>query len=146
MWVRNKLNGWTLGIVVMGQTLPVIADPASSRRLHYRPPESAFHPQSTTLAASLPPAQERPFLLLLPDTECPPCRSWLWQLAGRHCFSGCPRLRLVLYQLDSSCAIRTVFTVISHLDHPIEVHGGADNHLQSMEDPTPEQVDAQRRL
>jgi len=29
---------------------------------------------------------------------------------------------------------------------PMEVHGGADLHLQPMEDPTPEQVDAQRRL
>ena len=29
---------------------------------------------------------------------------------------------------------------------PTEVHGGADIHLQPMEDPTPEQVDAQRRL
>ena len=25
---------------------------------------------------------------------------------------------------------------------PMEVHGGADTHLQPMEDPTPEQVDA----
>ena len=25
---------------------------------------------------------------------------------------------------------------------PMEVHGGADIHLQSLEDPTPEQVDA----
>ena len=29
---------------------------------------------------------------------------------------------------------------------PMEVHGGADIYLQSMEDPTLEQVDAQRRL
>jgi len=29
---------------------------------------------------------------------------------------------------------------------PMEVHSGADIHLQTMEDPTPEQVDAQRRL
>ena len=29
---------------------------------------------------------------------------------------------------------------------PMEVHSGADIHLQHMEDPTPEQVDAQRRL
>ncbi|KAK4815343.1 hypothetical protein QYF61_000175 [Mycteria americana] len=29
---------------------------------------------------------------------------------------------------------------------PMEVHGGADSHLQPMEHPTPEQVDAQRRL
>ncbi|GAB0203037.1 tRNA:m(4)X modification enzyme TRM13 [Grus japonensis] len=29
---------------------------------------------------------------------------------------------------------------------PMEIHGGADIHLQPMEDPTPEQVDAQRRL
>ena len=29
---------------------------------------------------------------------------------------------------------------------PMEVHGGADIHLQPVEDPTPEQVDAQRRL
>ncbi|GAB0183117.1 hypothetical protein GRJ2_000777000 [Grus japonensis] len=29
---------------------------------------------------------------------------------------------------------------------PMEVNGGADIHLQPMEDPTPEQVDAQRRL
>jgi len=29
---------------------------------------------------------------------------------------------------------------------PMEVHGGADLHLQPMEDPTPEQVDAQSRL
>jgi len=30
--------------------------------------------------------------------------------------------------------------------HPIEVHGGANLHLQPVEDPVPEQVDAQRRL
>ena len=29
---------------------------------------------------------------------------------------------------------------------PMEVHGEADIHLQPVEDPTPEQVDAQRRL
>ena len=29
---------------------------------------------------------------------------------------------------------------------PMEVHGGADIHLQPLEDPTPEQADAQRRL
>jgi len=29
---------------------------------------------------------------------------------------------------------------------PMEVHGGADLHLQHMEDPTPEQVSARRRL
>ena len=29
---------------------------------------------------------------------------------------------------------------------PMEVHGGADLHLQPMEDPTPEQGDARRRL
>ncbi|CAM9181305.1 unnamed protein product, partial [Bubo scandiacus] len=29
---------------------------------------------------------------------------------------------------------------------PMELHGGADLHLQPMEDPTLEQVDAQRRL
>ena len=29
---------------------------------------------------------------------------------------------------------------------PMEVHGGADIHLQPVEDPTPEQVDAQRTL
>ena len=29
---------------------------------------------------------------------------------------------------------------------PVEVHGGADTHLQPMEDPMPEQVDARRRL
>ena len=29
---------------------------------------------------------------------------------------------------------------------PMEVNGGADIHLQPVEDPTPEQVDAQRRL
>ena len=29
---------------------------------------------------------------------------------------------------------------------PMEIHGGADIHLQPVEDPTPEQVDAQRRL
>ena len=29
---------------------------------------------------------------------------------------------------------------------PREVHGGADIHLQPGEDPTPEQVDARRRL
>ena len=29
---------------------------------------------------------------------------------------------------------------------PMEVHSGADIHLQPMEDPTPEQVDAQRTL
>ena len=29
---------------------------------------------------------------------------------------------------------------------PMEVHGGADLHLQPMKDPTPEQGDAQRRL
>ena len=29
---------------------------------------------------------------------------------------------------------------------PTEVNGGADLHLQPVEDPTPEQVDAQRRL
>ena len=29
---------------------------------------------------------------------------------------------------------------------PMEVHGGADIHLQPVEDPTPEQVDARRRL
>ena len=29
---------------------------------------------------------------------------------------------------------------------PMEVHGGADLHLQPMEDPMPEQVDARRRL
>ena len=29
---------------------------------------------------------------------------------------------------------------------PMEVHGGADIHLQPMEDPTPEQMGAQRRL
>ena len=29
---------------------------------------------------------------------------------------------------------------------PMEVHGGADIHLQPVEDPTPEQVPAQRRL
>jgi len=29
---------------------------------------------------------------------------------------------------------------------PMEAHGGADTHLQPMEDHTPEQVDAQRRL
>ena len=29
---------------------------------------------------------------------------------------------------------------------PMEVHGGADIHLQPAEDPTPEQVDARRRL
>jgi len=29
---------------------------------------------------------------------------------------------------------------------PIDVHSGADVHLQSMKDPTPEQVDAQSRL
>ncbi|KAK4830727.1 hypothetical protein QYF61_013177 [Mycteria americana] len=29
---------------------------------------------------------------------------------------------------------------------PMEVHGGADIHLQHMEDPMPEQVDVQRRL
>ena len=29
---------------------------------------------------------------------------------------------------------------------PTEVHGGADIHLQPVEDPTPEQVDARRRL
>ena len=29
---------------------------------------------------------------------------------------------------------------------PTEAHGGADSHLQPTEDPTPEQVDAQRRL
>ena len=28
----------------------------------------------------------------------------------------------------------------------MEVHGGADIHLQPVEDPMPEQVDAQRRL
>jgi len=28
----------------------------------------------------------------------------------------------------------------------MEVHGGADVHLQPVEDPTPEQVDAQKRL
>lgn len=35
VWMgEHRLNGWTLGVVVMGQTLPVVADPASSRRLH----------------------------------------------------------------------------------------------------------------
>ena len=29
---------------------------------------------------------------------------------------------------------------------PMEVHGGADIHLQPLEDPTPEQADARRRL
>ena len=29
---------------------------------------------------------------------------------------------------------------------PMEVHGGADIHLQPVEDPTPEQADARRRL
>ena len=29
---------------------------------------------------------------------------------------------------------------------PMEVHDGADIHLQPVEDPTPEQVDAQRML
>jgi len=29
---------------------------------------------------------------------------------------------------------------------PMEVHGGADTHLQPMEDHTPEQVDVQRKL
>ena len=29
---------------------------------------------------------------------------------------------------------------------PVEVHGGAHIHLQPVEDPTPEQVDARRRL
>ena len=29
---------------------------------------------------------------------------------------------------------------------PMEVNGGADVHLQPVEDPTPEQVDARRRL
>ena len=29
---------------------------------------------------------------------------------------------------------------------PMDVHGGADIHLQPVEDPTPEQVDARRRL
>ena len=29
---------------------------------------------------------------------------------------------------------------------PMEVHGGADIHLQPMEDPTLEQMDARRRL
>ena len=29
---------------------------------------------------------------------------------------------------------------------PMEVHGGADIHLQPMEDPTPGQADARRRL
>ena len=29
---------------------------------------------------------------------------------------------------------------------PMDVHGGADIHLQPVEDPTLEQVDAQRRL
>ena len=29
---------------------------------------------------------------------------------------------------------------------PMEVHGGAEIHLQPVEDPTPEQVGAQRRL
>ena len=29
---------------------------------------------------------------------------------------------------------------------PMEVHGGADIHLQPVEDPTPEQVDARRTL
>ena len=29
---------------------------------------------------------------------------------------------------------------------PMEVHGGADIHLQPVEDPTPEQGDARRRL
>ena len=29
---------------------------------------------------------------------------------------------------------------------PMEVNGGADIHLQPVEDPTPEQVDARRRL
>ena len=29
---------------------------------------------------------------------------------------------------------------------PMEVHGGADIHLQPMEDPTPEQADARRML
>ena len=29
---------------------------------------------------------------------------------------------------------------------PIDVHGGADSHLQPMEDPAPEKVDAQRSL
>ena len=29
---------------------------------------------------------------------------------------------------------------------PMEVHSGADIHLQPVEDPTTEQVDAQRRL
>ena len=29
---------------------------------------------------------------------------------------------------------------------PVEVNSGADIHLQPVEDPTPEQVDAQRRL
>jgi len=28
----------------------------------------------------------------------------------------------------------------------MEVHGGAEIHLQPLEDPTPEQLDAQRRL
>jgi len=29
---------------------------------------------------------------------------------------------------------------------PVEAHGGADIHLQPVEDPKPEQVDTQRRL
>ena len=29
---------------------------------------------------------------------------------------------------------------------PMEIHGGADIHLQPVEDPTPEQGDARRRL
>ncbi|PKU45558.1 hypothetical protein llap_4132 [Limosa lapponica baueri] len=41
--------------------------------------------------------------------------------------------------------VKTMVRQIVPLD-PMEINGEADIHLQSMEDPTPQQVDAQRKL
>ena len=45
----------------------------------------------------------------------------------------------------SPCVVKTMVRQAVPLQ-PMEVHSGADIHLQPMEDPTPEQVDAQRTL
>jgi len=55
----------------------------------------------------------------------------------------------VLQALEQSFPVQSVMKTMVRQVVPLqsmEVHDGADIHLQSMEDPMPEQVDTQRRL
>jgi len=116
---------------------------------------NTLHGLLRTSQAVRPTAYEIPFSSLVNVYEWP-CVGFVWQgIGSRGATDNCADTKVseegggggapsIAAEIPLQHMVKTMVRQAVHLQ-PMEAHGGADFHLQTMEDPRPEQVDVPER-